>query len=247
MIIFQLKELIERTNSNIYQLSKQTGISRTALYKIYKNEPTTFSLEYINKIADALNVSESELFKVVNDKPYSMKILRHSYKKEQQGTFTSYLHVELKTDNNVVSGLLAFPIKKTKIEEKEFIEFTYTMNVLAPANLVNELEPIFSLLINGIQSDITFNQVDFMNELKTIDSHIVKKISSNLVSEFFQRLTQRGRYLTHTKDFKHIFKTNFLQLYTCDYVKTAIDNDFYDFNIENYHKIEHDNDQIEYY
>lgn len=247
MIIFQLKELIERTNSNIYQLSKQTGISRTALYKIYKNEPTTFSLEYINKIADALNVSENELFKVVNDKPCAMKILHLAYKKKQQGTFTYYLHVELKTDNKVVSGLLAFPIKETKIERKKLMELTYTMNVLAPANLVNELDPIFNSLINNIQSDITFNQVDFMDELKKIDSHIVKKISSNLISDFFQRLTQRGIYLTHTKDFKHIFKTNFLQLYTCDYVKTAIDNDFYDFNIENYHKLEHDNDQVEYY
>ena len=63
-IIIKLKEVREKNNLSLEELSKKTGISRSHLNYIERGEKEP-SLSMIIRIAVALNIDEKELYKVV--------------------------------------------------------------------------------------------------------------------------------------------------------------------------------------
>lgn len=63
-IIIKLKEVREKNNLSLEELSKKTGISKSHLNYIERGEKEP-SLSMIIRIAVALNIDEKELYKVV--------------------------------------------------------------------------------------------------------------------------------------------------------------------------------------
>ena len=62
MYIFVIKPLREKRNISLYSLSKFTGISRTYLRSLENNQVFNTTMQILNKIANALNVSIKDLF-----------------------------------------------------------------------------------------------------------------------------------------------------------------------------------------
>nr|DAY69513.1 MAG TPA: Helix-turn-helix XRE-family like protein [Caudoviricetes sp.] len=67
MYIFVIKPLREKRNISLYSLSKFTGISRTYLRSLENNQVFNPTMQILNKIANALNVSIKDLFYYGND------------------------------------------------------------------------------------------------------------------------------------------------------------------------------------
>lgn len=67
MYIFVIKPLREKRNITLYGLSKSTGISRTYLRSLENNQVFNPTMQILNKIANALNVSIKDLFYYGND------------------------------------------------------------------------------------------------------------------------------------------------------------------------------------
>lgn len=67
MIKFNLKELLEKHDKTRYWLSKETGIDKNALTKIYNNESKQIEIETINKILNALGEELTELITYERD------------------------------------------------------------------------------------------------------------------------------------------------------------------------------------
>lgn len=67
MYIFVIKPLRENRNITLYSLSKHTGISRTYLRNLENNQVFNPTLQVLNKIAIALNVTIKDLFYYGND------------------------------------------------------------------------------------------------------------------------------------------------------------------------------------
>jgi len=62
MIIFKIKIIRESKNITIYQLSKNTNISRTYLRDLENNKKSNPTLQTLCKIANALDVNIKDLF-----------------------------------------------------------------------------------------------------------------------------------------------------------------------------------------
>lgn len=67
MYIFVIKPLREKRNITLYSLSKFTGISRTYLRSLENNQVFNPTMQILNKIATALDVTIKDLFYYGND------------------------------------------------------------------------------------------------------------------------------------------------------------------------------------
>lgn len=62
MIVFKIKEIRENKNVTLYNLSKNTGISRTYLRELENNKKNNPTLQTLYKIALVLDVNIKDLF-----------------------------------------------------------------------------------------------------------------------------------------------------------------------------------------
>ena len=67
MIVFKIKEIRESRSITLYNLSKNTGISRTYLRDLENNKKTNPTLQMLYKISLALDVNVKDLFKTPKD------------------------------------------------------------------------------------------------------------------------------------------------------------------------------------
>lgn len=62
MIAFKIKEIRKNKNLTLYNLSKNTGISRTYLRALENNKKSNPTIQTLYQIALALNVNIKDLF-----------------------------------------------------------------------------------------------------------------------------------------------------------------------------------------
>lgn len=61
----KLKELIAKKDVNITQVSKETGLSRTTLTAIVKEDGRGIQMRTINKLCNYFDITPSELFEEI--------------------------------------------------------------------------------------------------------------------------------------------------------------------------------------
>ena len=62
MIVFSIKNIRDKKNVNLYQLSKKTGLTRSYLRDLENNKKHNPTLNTLEKIAHALDVKVKDLF-----------------------------------------------------------------------------------------------------------------------------------------------------------------------------------------
>lgn len=66
MIKIKLKELLDEKNKTIYWLSKETGITSPALYKIRDNKTDSIKFSVLENICIALNCDIKDILEISN-------------------------------------------------------------------------------------------------------------------------------------------------------------------------------------
>lgn len=69
MIKCNLVLLLAERQLKVADVVRQTGISKTTLHKIYKDESTQIDFETIDKLCDFLGITMGEIFEYVPDAP----------------------------------------------------------------------------------------------------------------------------------------------------------------------------------
>lgn len=69
MIKYNLILLLAERQLKVADAVLQTGISKTTLHKIYKDESTQIDFETIDKLCDFLGITMGEIFEYVPDSP----------------------------------------------------------------------------------------------------------------------------------------------------------------------------------
>jgi DNA-binding Xre family transcriptional regulator len=68
MIIFQLREALEKRDMSVYRLAKLTGIAQMNLAALYHNKSVQVRRDTLAKICSALGITDmNELLKIVPD------------------------------------------------------------------------------------------------------------------------------------------------------------------------------------
>lgn len=184
MIIFKVDELRIKKGVSKLELSKSAGISRPSLDKILKNETDYFNVSYLEKIADALGVDESDLFDIINTKGYKLSLLNKSYSKKRisPNTTQSLYQIKLNTDKKVSVGLAQ--IFRKKISDSKIVigidfplDYRKILFESRSKYLTNELATNPATDQNYINDSITF-----------LDRHLLKKIAKEFCIELHEKL-----------------------------------------------------------
>lgn len=205
MIIFRIKEILEQKNISILKLSELTKISRSALYPIINNEPRSFKIEYLNRIAKELNVSESELFTVINDFGTDIKLL-------SAVSFTfNEIFCKVSTNEKAINGLLTINFKK--IKDRVLVKISINENAITELLEKNLLT--YSL---QIVNDSNFSQKQFINEVSNRDTQLLKKNAKDFIDSFFTKDEKLKILLNYELENTHLV-IDFLNRFTFDCTK----------------------------
>ncbi|QFR70120.1 helix-turn-helix domain-containing protein [Companilactobacillus paralimentarius] len=91
MIVIKLKELLEKNNVSINELSDETGISRTSLTQLANGDSKMVRMETISKIMDFFSLDNiTDLMEKISKYSYDVKQFKVDFKKKNISFEFSY-------------------------------------------------------------------------------------------------------------------------------------------------------------
>jgi len=202
MIVIKLKELLEKNNVSINELSDETGISRTSLTQLANGDSKMVRMETISKIMDFFSLDNiTDLMEKISKYSYDVKQFKVDFKKKNISFEFSYNEDETNGSFKVIAPFIFeddiikinfFNLKSTEditnVLKMIDVVSNYFLSTITGKALKNGENKFRRDLINNKMTipimDVSDTELVLLQFCKEISEKISKEFQTNYYNDF---------------------------------------------------------------